>query len=116
MFYQRIEKLCLEKGISVTAFGAKIGVSGASVSDWKNKNARPRNSTIAKAAQYFEVPVEYLTGETDDRNPQGNASNAPTENDIKVALFGGEGEVTDEMWEEAKRYAEYLKERNRGQR
>ena len=33
---------------------------------------------------------------------------------LKVALFGGDGEVTDEMWNEVKRYARYIKERGNG--
>ena len=33
----------------------------------------------------------------------------PTEDEIKIALFGGDGDVTDEMWEEVKRFVEFVK-------
>ena len=36
-----------------------------------------------------------------------------TEDDIKVALFGGSGEVTDEMWQEVKNFAEFVKNKNK---
>ena len=29
-------------------------------------------------------------------------------NQLKVALFGGSDDVTDEMWEEVKRYAKFI--------
>ena len=30
----------------------------------------------------------------------------------KVALFGGDKEVTDEMWDEVKNYVEYIKQKH----
>ena len=38
------------------------------------------------------------------------------EQSLKVALFGGDSTVTDEMWNEVKRYAQYVKERENGNR
>lgn len=37
----------------------------------------------------------------------------PTEEDLQVALFGGEDEVTPEMWDEVKRFAEFVKEKHK---
>ncbi len=31
--------------------------------------------------------------------------------DIQFALFGGEGEITDEMWEAVKEYAQFIKDK-----
>ena len=36
---------------------------------------------------------------------------AVSDEDIKVALFGGDTEVTDEMWHEVMNYAEFLKQK-----
>ncbi len=35
-----------------------------------------------------------------------------SEKDIKVALFGGDGDVTDEMWQEVKNFVAYVKQKN----
>lgn len=35
----------------------------------------------------------------------------PTERDIKVALFGGEDEVTDDMWQEVKNFVAFIKQK-----
>ena len=34
-----------------------------------------------------------------------------TDDDIKFALFGGEEEITDEMYDEVKNFAEYVKQK-----
>ena len=48
------------------------------------------------------MSVNYLLGRDED-----------VERDLKVALFGGDGEVTDEMWEEVKNFAEFVKAKNK---
>lgn len=35
----------------------------------------------------------------------------PTEHDIKIALFGGEDEVTDDMWQEVKNFVAFIKQK-----
>lgn len=36
----------------------------------------------------------------------------PSEQEIKVALFGGDGEVSDEMWQEVKEFVAYVKHKH----
>jgi len=36
-----------------------------------------------------------------------------TDDDLKVALFGGDKDVTDEMWQEVLNFAEFLKNRKK---
>ncbi len=48
--------------------------------------------------------MDYLNG---IESPQSNVS----EDDLRVALFGGSGEVTDAMWQEVINFAKYVKER-----
>lgn len=54
----------------------------------------------------YDVPMKRQTTESP-------TSPTVTENDLKVALFGGSGEVTDEMWEEVKNFAEFVKNKNK---
>lgn len=67
-FYERVEPLCTERGMSVTALGAAIGISSASVSGWKNDGATPHKATLKKAADYLGVSIAYLRGETEKRS------------------------------------------------
>lgn len=54
----------------------------------------------------YDVPMKRQTTES-------ATSHTVTENDLKVALFGSLDEVTDEMWEEVKSFAEFVKNKNK---
>jgi len=104
--YERIENLCKEAGINVTALCTNCKIPRASLSDFKSGRKKTLSAkTLSLIAEYFGVSVDYLCG---------NTSTKTDETALKVALFGGAGDVTDEMWEEVKRYAEYIKERENG--
>lgn len=51
----------------VTAYriAKDLPCSQTSVSNWLSKKV-PTNATLVRLAQYFDVPVAYLTGDTDD--------------------------------------------------
>ena len=102
--YQRIEELCRKKGVNVTTLCRECEIPRASLSDYKNGRKKSLSTeTLSKIADYFGVTVDYLYG--------GEAP-VPDDNTLKVALFGGDSNVTEEMWDEVKRYARYLVERN----
>jgi transcriptional regulator with XRE-family HTH domain len=64
-FFQRVEALCMEHGMTTTDLGPAAGIGNGTVSGWR-KGAVPQISTIKKVAAYFNVSVAYLTGKTDD--------------------------------------------------
>lgn len=41
------------------------------------------------------------------------APEGPSEEEIKVALFGGDGPVTEEMWREVKNFVAYVKQKGK---
>ena len=68
-FYQRFEKLCIEKGVSPSRAAMDIGLSNAAASGWAD-GSKPRKTTIRKLAEYFNVPYFYLSGEEEQKeNP-----------------------------------------------
>ena len=104
--YQRIEELCRQRGINITQLCTECGIPRASLSDYKNGRTKSLSAdTIKKISDYFNISVDYLYGKDPVQTD---------EESLKVALFGGDGTVTDEMWNEVKRYAQYIKERENG--
>jgi transcriptional regulator with XRE-family HTH domain len=102
--YERIEELCKERKITVTLMCRQCGIPRSSLSDYKTGRVQSLSAkALAKIADYFGVSVDYLYG----------GESPAVERELKVALFGGDGEVTDEMWNEVKRYAQYVKEKGR---
>lgn len=65
-------------------------------------------SKINAFARALNTTTSYLIG-MQEQTP----SPTVTVDDIKVALFGGSGEVTDEMWQEVKNFAEFVKNKNK---
>ena len=105
MFFDRFQTLCEEKGISVYRACTDIGLNRSAVAKWK-AGGKPNGTTAGKLADYFGVSTDYLLGKSDLREPT-----LPTEDQIKFALFGGDGEITDKMYEEVKQLAAFVKQR-----
>ena len=102
--YGRIENLCKEKGISITAMCKECGISRAILTDYKMGRTQSLSAKVLSGiAAYFGVTVDYLYGGTEPSLEQA----------MKVALFGGDSEVTEEMWNEVKNYAKYIAEKGR---
>ena len=107
--YERLKFLCDEKNVSGAKMCTDIGYSKSLMTELKSGRKKSVSAEVAyKLANYFEVSSDYLLGKTDDRYP-GDNHPADDEQQAKVALFGGDTEVTDEMWSEVKAFAEFLK-------
>lgn len=107
--YERFSKVLQEKGLTAYKVSKETGVSQGSLSDWKYGRSKPKNESMKKIADYLGVSVDWLNGNSNDRYE--TAKTKITDDDIKFALFGGEKEITDEMYEEVKSFAQYVKEK-----
>jgi len=55
---------------------------------------------------------DYINQAEETKNaPTVSGERTVSEDDIKFALFGGDGEITDEMYDEVKRFAAFIKQR-----
>ncbi len=107
--YQIIETLCRERHTNVTAMCRELGIGRSTLTELKQGRTQTLSAaTTSKIAGYFNVSVAYLLGETN--TPQ---SRLATDAEIKFALFGGTEDITDEMFEEVKAYAQFVKERKK---
>lgn len=102
MFKENFIRLCNERHIAPTAVCKAIGLSNAVFTAW-DENSVPRQATLLRIADYFGVSVEYLLN-----GQEKKPSETEDLEEIRVALFGGDTEVTPEMWEEVKRFARYV--------
>lgn len=114
--YSRIDDLCKQNNTNVTAMCRELKIQRSSLSELKAGRAKNISADkIAKIANYFNVSALYitdgLTQSTNDPNNESTANGYITEEDIKFALFNGAENITDEMYEEVKRFAEFVKQR-----
>lgn len=105
--YSRIEELCKNHGTDITKMCRELGIPRSSLSELKSGRAKSISADkVAKISEYFGVTAIYITdGVTSTKNDANNI----TDNDIKFALFGGDGEITDEMLDEVKSFAQFIK-------
>lgn len=102
--YDLIEELCYKKGINVTTLCKECAIPRSTLTDYKKGRVKSLSlNTLTKIADYFEVELSYLCG-----TKVADVS----EEALKKALFGDDVTVTDQMWNEVKRYAQFIKEQN----
>ena len=103
--YEKIKELCKDRGINITNLCTECEIPRSTLSDFSCGRTKSLSfETISKISDYFGVSIDFLTGR----------ESRSDEDALKVALFGGGTVVTDEMWNEVKRYADYIKERENG--
>ena len=111
--YDRIIELCKAKGVSGSRMCLDLGLSKSTLSDIKNGRKKGISTTTAqKMASYLGVTVGYLLGEEENKKaPAESSKRSVSDDEIKFALFGGDGEITDAMYDEVKRFAAFVKQR-----
>lgn len=118
MFYDRFEKLCSDRGLSPSRVAIEAGINKSTVTYWKNTpEFQPSGTVIKKLSEYFGITRSELLGEEQkEKAPAETGERAIDDDDIKFALFGGDGEITDAMYEEVKRFAQMVKLREEAEK
>lgn len=107
--YKKIDELLKQKGISGSKMSVDLGMSRSFMTELRKGRAKSITlETAGKIANYLGVSVATLTGA---ENAPAQPGSGVTDEDIKFALFGGDGEITDEMYEEVRKFAAYVKQR-----
>ena len=102
IFFERFYQLCRRNGTTPNGIAGEIGASSGSITAWKN-GALPRAAMVKRIAAYFGVTVEYLMGY--------KTPTCISDEELKFALFGGDSEISDEMLDEVRQFAQFLKTR-----
>ena len=111
--YENIISLCNERGIKGGKMCTDIGMSKGILTDLKMGRQTGISATNAqKIASYFGVSV----GQETEKAPTPEGERPVSDDDIKFALFGGDGEITDAMYDEVKRFAQMVKLREEAEK
>lgn len=109
MFYDRFRQLCESKGVSCNKAALEIGLSNATPTKWRKTGATPTGETLDRIAKYFGVSTDYLLSKETEKAPANSGKRSVSDDDIKFALFGGDGDITDAMFDEVKQFAAMVK-------
>lgn len=108
MFWQRLCELCEKNNTNPSKVATDLGLSNATATKWK-KGSIPNGITLGEIATFFNVTTDFLLGRTDSPEIKNESS-------IKSALFNDTENVTDEMLDEVKQFAEMVKLREEQKR
>jgi len=108
--YERIDELCKRNGTDITKVCRELKLQRSSFTELKMGRVKNLGADkIAKIADYFGVSALYIT----DGITDSDEADYDPEEIAKVALFGGDQEVTDEMWAEVKTFVEFVKQKHK---
>lgn len=119
-FWRQFKSLCDERKTTPNKVILDIGLSTGNPTGWKSGKI-PSTKVLKTLADYFGVTVDYLIGNSNDRNLSKEAEtkthartlgNAVIDADdlLTFALFGkDEPTLPREKLDEIRRYAEYIK-------
>ncbi len=100
---------------AVTKLAEALGVTRGELLGWSREPDALDEKVLELYPGYDptkETIPEYLARQKKAKDPQPAPESGPkvSDDDIKFALFGGAGEITDEMYEEVLRFARFLKQ------
>lgn len=98
-----------KKHISQQEVANYLGITRQAYSHYEVGRRKPDYETLLKLAEFFGVSVLDLLEETEKAPTSGERS--ISDDDIKFALFGGDGEITDAMYDEVRSFAAFVKRR-----
>ncbi len=107
-FVQMVEAELKKRGIPKEKFYRESGISSATMSQWRKRVYSPSSAAIKKIEDYLGIVFSI---EQKEKAPAESGERSVSDDDIKFALFGGGGEITDAMYDEVRRFAAFVKQR-----
>ena len=108
---ERIRQLREESEMTGEQLGKKLNVSKQSISKWENDTSNPDIDTIRKIASIFNTTVDYLSGDSDIRNPyitegieikEEQEKYNVTKLDDDISIWFSKDEYSDDLPEDVK--------------
>ena len=113
----RIRILCQKNKTSITKIEQELGYANGTIGKWRKSARRPPLEKVLAVAERLGTTTEYLYNGTDTKKaPTQEGERKVTDEEIKFALFGGDGDITDAMYDEVKRFAQMVKLREEAEK
>ena len=104
----RIQELLKQQGKKQKDLTDYLGISKNSFTAWKSGRVKSYQKHIPQIADFLGVSTDYLLGTEKDTDP---------DTALRFALFGGDAEfISDEAFEDVKRFAQYVAEKEKEKR
>ena len=113
MLTTRLREMREAQGYTKKQVGEYLNMTPEGYGHYESGKRNPTPDTIGTLASLYGVTSDYLLGLSDDPNAKKDTAEV-SDDDIMFALLDGDvEEITDEMFEEVKRYAKYIRDRKK---
>lgn len=108
---ERVKAICKERKIPLSKLEKDLGFGNGYIGQLR-KGTFPTDRLML-IAEYLSVDPTYLiSGEDAKENaPAVSGERTASDDEIKFALFGGDGDITDAMYDEVRQFAAFVKQR-----
>lgn len=88
LFGERLKKLRESKDMTQETLGKILNLTQSIISHYESNRKQPGRQTVIRIAKFFNVPIDYLYGLTDDPTPakQKNPTKEPTNEEYVLAV------------------------------
>ena len=100
----QLKKYRQKSGLTQQELADETGIDRATIVRYENGSRTPPLENLKILAKYFNISIDKLTGIAEPTKPD--------DDDIKFAVFG-DPNVTDAQYEEIKKIARLIRERDR---
>lgn len=107
----RLKELRISAGKNMKETAQALGLAYTTYVSYEKGDREPNSEMLILFATHYGVSIDYLIGKAEDPAPSPAERRPVSDEDIKFALFGGGAEITDAMFEEVKRFAAFVKQR-----
>ena len=121
---ENIRQARKQAGLTQKALSELTGIAEPTIRKYEANKLNPKIETLTKIARAMGlyagdlIPDGYWLRLESSNNPfqieetpTSEGERTISDNDIKFALFGGDGEITDAMFEEVRQFAAFVKNR-----
>ena len=98
--YPRIFELMEKEHVTAKQLSAATGISQSNFTEWKKGRSNPKYEALIQISEFFNVPVEYLTGTETDENAMDLKIQAETK------------QLSEEQKADVLKYIEFVKSKN----
>ena len=112
LIIKRLKQAIDESGLTYSQLESKTGISKSALQRYATGMTKKIPvDTIVAIAQVLNVSAAWIMGWSEEDNKSNVNFSPATDDDIKFALFGGEEEITAELYDEVQNFAEYVKQK-----
>ena len=110
-FGEKLRAARESKGLTQQQIADQMGIDKSTYCGYETGKRQPDLTKLKLLSQILGISGDTLleTGFAQKEAPTGTGERSVSDDDIKFALFGGSGDITDAMYEEVRRFAAFVK-------